>query len=264
MEIIGSLAAVLIGVLLGIIGGGGSILTVPVLVYLFGIVPVTATAYSLFMVGTTSVLGSISYFKKKEMDLKTAVIFGIPSVATVYMTRAWLLPSIPHTLWTVGTVELTKDLLLMLLFAILMLLASYSMLRGSKKLQNSVDKEQRFNYPLILLEGGLVGVLTGLVGAGGGFLIIPALVLLSRLPMKKAIGTSLLIIATKSLIGFIGEIGQTSIDWSFLLYLSGLAMLGILLGIYLERFMDSEKLKPAFGVFVLLMGLYILVKEIWF
>lgn len=264
MEIVGYIASILIGVLLGLIGGGGSILTVPVLVYLFGVIPVTATAYSLFIVGTTSIVGSVTYFKKGLVNIKTAVVFGIPSIIAVYLTRKYLLPTIPDSLFTLAGFEVTKDIFLMLVFAVLMVVASYTMLRGKKTINDDISGPQKFNYPMILLEGSLVGVLTGLVGAGGGFLIIPTLVLFSKLPMKEAVGTSLVIIAAKSLIGFTGELGQATLDWEFLLSLTGLSIIGIFIGSYLTKFINNDKLKPAFGVFVLVMGIYILVKEIWF
>jgi uncharacterized membrane protein YfcA len=120
----------------------------------------------------------------------------------------------------------------------------------------------KYNYPLIAAEGLVVGTLTGVVGAGGGFLIIPALVLLVRLPMKMAVGTSLLIIAAKSLIGFIGDLGNQTIDWKFLLIFTGLSIMGIFVGTYLTKFIPGEKLKKSFGWFVLIMAVYILVKEI--
>jgi uncharacterized membrane protein YfcA len=263
MEIFGYIAAIVIGVLLGLIGGGGSILTVPVLVYLFEIVPVTATAYSLFIVGISSLVGAWSYFKKNEIDLKTAIIFGIPSIFAVYMTRDWILPALPPTFFQIGSFVVTKDLFLMILFAVFMLLASYTMLIDKNQKVETGEQEQKFPYPLILLEGTFVGVLTGLVGAGGGFLIIPALVIISKLSMKKAVGTSLLIIAAKSVLGFTGELNQTAMDWNFLLTLTGLSIVGIFVGTYLTRWIDSHRLKPAFGVFVLVMGIYILAKEIW-
>ncbi|TCV19522.1 hypothetical protein EDC17_100444 [Sphingobacterium alimentarium] len=264
MEIIGYIASILIGVLLGLIGGGGSILTVPVLVYLFDVLPVTATAYSLFIVGTTSIVGSITYFKKGLVNIKTAVVFGIPSIFAVFLTRKYILPAIPDSLFTLAEFEVTKDIFLMILFAVLMVVAAYTMLKGKKSDTKPDAEPQKFNYPMILLEGSFVGVLTGLVGAGGGFLIIPALVLFSKLPMKEAVGTSLVIIAAKSLIGFTGELGNASLDWTFLITLTSLSIVGIFIGSYLTKFINSDKLKPAFGVFVLLMGIYILFKEIWF
>lgn len=261
MEIAGYFAPVLIGISLGLIGGGGSILTVPVLVYLFHVDAVLATAYSLFIVGTTSVIGSVSYFMKGLVNLKTAVIFGIPSIAAVYLTRHYLVPAIPDVLFTAGDFEVTKSMSLMLLFALLMIVASYSMIKKGKPDADDAAAEQKFNYPLILLEGSVVGMLTGLVGAGGGFLIIPALVLLSKLPMKEAVGTSLVIIAVKSLIGFFGESGRSLMDWKFLIVVTVFAIIGIFIGFALSKKIDGEKLKPAFGWFVLVMGVYIIFKE---
>lgn len=261
MDIAGYIASVFIGIALGLIGGGGSILTVPVLVYLFGIDTVVATAYSLFIVGVTSIFGSVSYFRKGLVNIRTAIVFGIPSIAAVFLTRACIVPAIPQVIFSTTGFVLTKGILFMLLFAVLMLPASYSMIRKSKAAAVEKTAKQQFNYPLILAEGGLVGTLTGLVGAGGGFLIIPALVLIGRLPMKEAVGTSLVIIAAKSLLGFFGESGETVIDWRFLLSVSGFAVAGILLGIILSRKINGDKLRPVFGWFVLLMGIYIIVRE---
>lgn len=262
MEYIGYIASILIGVSLGLIGGGGSILTVPVLVYLFGVEPVMATAYSLFIVGLTSAVGSVQYFTHKLVDVKTAIIFGIPSIIAVFLTRALIVPSIPDEVLTMGSFVLTKRLLLMGLFALLMIAASYSMIKKSSK-PSEESGPRKYNYPVILLEGAIVGVLTGLVGAGGGFLIIPALVVLSKLPMKMAVGTSLVIIAAKSLIGFFGEAGDSATDWQFLAVISAFAISGIFLGSRLAKNIDGNKLKPAFGWFVLVMGIYILGKEIF-
>jgi len=261
MDVAGYLASILIGIALGLIGGGGSILTVPVLVYLFRIDAVLATAYSLFIVGITSIIGSFSYFQKGLVNIKTAVVFGIPSIIAVFLTRAYLLPAIPEVIFSFENFTLTKNILLMLLFAVLMIFASYGMIKKEKNgLEESFQKQQ-FNYPLIIIEGAFVGMLTGLVGAGGGFLIIPALVILSKLPMKEAVGTSLVIIASKSLIGFFGESGDTFIDWLFISKISAFAILGIFGGMALSKKIDGNKLKPAFGWFVLIMGVYIILKE---
>lgn len=206
LETIGYLASICIGISLGIIGGGGSILTVPVLVYLFKVNPVLATAYSLFIVGLSSLVGAFPKYKAGMIDLKTALVFGMPSIIAVFVTRKILVPAIPEQLFSIGHFEFTKALAIMLLFGVLMMAAAVSMIRDQKSKAQETHQLRQFNYPLILLEGVVVGVLTGLVGAGGGFLIIPALVMLSKLPMKQAIGTSLLIIAAKSLIGFIGDV----------------------------------------------------------
>ncbi|HEY8387783.1 MAG TPA: sulfite exporter TauE/SafE family protein [Parasegetibacter sp.] len=263
MEIAGYIASLLIGISLGLIGGGGSILTVPVLVYLFGVAAVPATAYSLFIVGTTSLVGSWQKFRQNEVNIKTAIIFGIPSIAAVYITRAYIVPAIPVTIFTVGSFTLTKSLLLMILFAVLMVFASVSMIRNKKVGPQEANGKQKFNYPLILVEGAVVGVLTGLVGAGGGFLIIPALVLLTRLPMKQAVGTSLLIIAAKSLIGFTGDLGNYETDWTTILIVTSLAIIGIFIGNKYSKKVSGDSLKKGFGWFVLVMGIYIIVKELF-
>lgn len=263
MEIFGYLASIVIGISLGLIGGGGSILTVPVLVYLFGVEPVLATAYSLFIVGSTSLVGAIPKYRQGLVNLKTALIFGAPAIIAVYATRKFIVPAIPQEVFTIAGFTVTKPILMMLLFAVLMVFASYSMIKGKKEDENGKEDEQKFNYPLIVVEGTVVGVLTGLVGAGGGFLIIPALVLLSKLPMKQAVGTSLLIIATKSLIGFLGDIGHQIIDWKLLMIVTALAIGGIFIGNAFSKKIPGEKLKKWFGWFVLVMGIYIIVKEVF-
>jgi uncharacterized membrane protein YfcA len=266
MEILGYILAAIVGISLGLIGSGGSILTVPVLVYVMSVNPVLATAYSLFIVGSTALVGGVQSAIQKKVDFKTVLIFGIPSIASVYATRMWLVPLIPKELFSIGTLVITKPIALMLLFAVVMILASISMIKTSKK-KEVVDENvpMKYNYPVILLEGTVVGLLTGLVGAGGGFLIIPALVLLARMPMKLAVGTSLFIIAAKSLIGFIGDLqGSQVIDWKLLGSFTGFAVLGIFIGIYLSKKIPGDKLKKAFGWFVLVMGIYIIIKEIFF
>jgi len=260
--ILGYIGAIIVGLTLGLLGGGGSILTVPILVYLLGTNPVLATAYSLFVVGATSLVGAIRNMAKGMVDIKIAIIFAIPAFIAVYLTRAYIVPAIPEEIISIGDFTLTKDLGIMLFFAIIMLAASYSMIRGRK--EKEVAEAHKLNVPLIVLEGAVVGVLTGIVGAGGGFLIIPALVLFANLPMKKAVATSLLIIAAKSLIGFIGDVQNLVIDWSFLLIFTGLSIVGIFIGIYLNRFINGKHLKKAFGWFVLIMGIYIILKELFF
>lgn len=263
MEILGYIGAVIMGLSLGLIGGGGSILTVPILVYLFHIDTVLATAYSLFIVGFTSLIGSFSHMRLGNIHWRTAIIFGIPSILAVFATRAWLVPALPDPLFSVSGIAVSKALGLLIFFALLMVAAAYSMIKKQKTADDARNGELRFNYPLILGEGAVVGTITGLVGAGGGFLIIPALVLLAKLPMKQAVGTSLIIIAAKSLIGFTGDLrGDELIDWRFLGLFSAVAVIGILAGSMLSKRIPNEKLKPAFGWFVLVMGVYIIGKEL--
>lgn len=261
MDIAGYLASIFIGIALGLIGGGGSILTVPVLVYLFSLDAVLATAYSLFIVGATSVVGSFSYFKKGLVNIKTAIVFGIPSIAAIFLTREYLLPAIPQEIFTIGSYTITKNIFLMLLFAVLMVAASYSMIKEEKQTNDEALQNRQFNYWEILFQGIMVGAITGMVGAGGGFLIIPVLVKLLKLPMKTAVGTSLVIISINSLMGFLFSLSHTSIQWGFLLTIAAIAIIGILIGSYLSTKIKASKLKPAFGWFVLVMGIYIIIKE---
>ena len=263
MEVIGYIASVFIGISLGLIGGGGSILTVPVLVYLFGVTPEMSTAYSLFIVGITAFIGSLRNASLGQIEYKTALVFAVPAFIAVYLTRRFLVPSIPDPVFSTEIMTLSKDTAIMVFFALIMLAASVSMIRSHKD-EIEVAQKPIFNYPAIIIEGLLVGVLTGIVGAGGGFLIIPALVLFAKLPMKKAVGTSLLIITFKSLIGFKGDLDRPDliIDWTLLLSISAIAIGGIFVGIYLTRFIDGTKLKKGFGWFVLAMAVYIILKQI--
>ena len=260
--------AVIIGIALGLIGGGGSILTVPVLVYVAGISPTLATAYSLFIVGSTSLVGAGTNLLKKMVHIPTAIIFSIPSFIAVYAVRKFIVPIIPPTLFSVGGFAVTKNIFIMIFFATIMILASVILIRGqnTEGVENDDISKITFNYPLIILEGFVVGSLTGFVGAGGGFLIIPALVMFAKLPMRLAIGTSLLIIAIKSLIGFTGDIQNLApqIDWILLGTFTGAAIVGIFIGTYLSKFVKAETLKRGFGWFVLVMAFYILLKELIF
>lgn len=264
LHLAGLMASILIGVSLGLVGGGGSILTLPVLVYLWGINPVISTAYSLFVVGTTSLVGSINYMRQQQVNYKAAVLFALPSFLSVFLTRKYLVPWIPDPVFTTDAFVLSKSMAVMLFFALIMLVASYSMIRDRQKAVSTTQSPLQFNYISIAVNGLLVGLLTGIVGAGGGFLIIPAMVLLIHLPMKTAVGTSLLIIAANTLLGFWGGIATLQIDWPFLLKFTALSVLGIFIGTYLTRFIAGEKLKKAFGWFVLLMGIYIISHELFF
>lgn len=269
--IIGYTLAILVGVTMGLIGSGGSILTVPILVYIMHVDPVSATAYSLVIVGSTALVGGLQSAFQKNVDFPTVLLFGIPSIIAVYLTRAYLLPLIPDKIFTLAGFTVTKPIALMVLFAVIMLGAAYSMIRPIKSeivsnRSKSIlpdDETSMVPYPLVVMEGALVGVLTGLVGAGGGFLIIPTLVLLMKMPMRMAVGTSLMIIAAKSLIGFIGDIQQDiGVDWPLLFIFIGLAVIGIFIGNIWSKKIQGSRLKTTFGWFVLFMGIYILIKEL--
>lgn len=261
MEAAGYMASVLIGISLGLIGGGGSILTVPVLVYLFHVNPSLATSYSLFIVGSTSVIGAWNNYRVHQVNIATVLLFAPASIITVILTRKFLVPAIPDILFTIGHVVITKSMATMLLFAILMTAAAIPMIRSGATPSND-DTIRRPGYVKLVIYGILIGLVTGLLGAGGGFLLIPALVLLLKLPVKTAIGTSLLIIALNSLIGFTGDLGHQLIDWPLLLSITALAIAGIIAGSALGKKIDGARLKRGFGWFVLVMGAYIILHEL--
>jgi uncharacterized membrane protein YfcA len=262
LNIIGYFAAVLMGGVLGLIGGGGSILTVPILVYLFKIPPVLATAYSLFIVGLTSIFGMAGYIKAKLVNFKVGIVFSIPAMIGVFTARKFIVPAIPKQLFEIGGMAISKDMAIMALFAVMMVVASVSMIRPSKEKvaenDHSHDSELK-KILMVSLEGLVVGVLTGLVGAGGGFLVIPVLVLFAGLDIKVAVATSLLVISIKSLVGFLGDLGGAPLDWVFLGGFSVFTVAGALIGTWASKFVPSDKLKPAFGWFVLVMGVFILL-----
>ncbi len=265
LEILGYIGALLMGLVLGLIGGGGSILTVPILVYLFAVDTVLATTYSLFIVGASSLVGSYTHIKQGHIQWRMVLLFGLPSIISVYVTRMFILPIIPDTIWQVGEFILTKSILMLFVFAILMILTAFTMIAKKQFADSNHSEPKALNYPLMLIEGVLLGFVTGLVGAGGGFLIIPVLVLVANLSMKQAVGTSLAIITLKSLIGFLTDVyGGVTIDWLFLSSISSLAIIGILLGASVSKKVPNEKLGPIFGYFVLVMGIFILAKEILF
>ncbi len=260
MEYFGYLASILIGITLGLIGGGGSILTVPILVYLFQIDPENATSYSLFIVGITALVGSYRHYKLGNLQLKSALYFAIPSIFSLLFVRKLVLPNIPETLFRIQQLEVTKNLLIMIVFAILMIAASVSMIRKSKTAKNP----STLNIPRLAFIGFLVGFVTGFLGAGGGFLIIPALLFFANLPMKQAVGTSLFIIFINSLIGFTGDlINGITINYPLLFTITIISIVGMFIGTQLSKKIDGAKLKPAFGWFVLVMGIYIITKELF-
>lgn len=247
---LGYLLATLIGLSLGLLGGGGSILTVPILVYVLKMDPKLSIALSLAIVGVTSLFGVFGHYKNKNVDFKVAVIF-----APVAMVGTFVGAKLSQFLS--GDIQL-------ILFAIIMLLASVFMFKGKKgggddEDQNSVSKN--LNYPLVSLIGFMVGILTGLVGVGGGFLIVPNLVLFARVGMKKAVGTSLLIISLNSFSGFSGYLGLVEIPWEFLLKFTFFSAVGIFTGAYLVKFVSQEILRKSFGVFLIFMGVFILYKN---
>jgi uncharacterized protein len=251
MALIGLLLAAFVGISLGLLGGGGSILTVPIFVYVLGFGPKEAIAMSLAVVGLTSLVGAFSHWRAGNVNLRVALLFGAVAMVGTYLGARL-------AIYFSGAAQLA-------LFAVVMLLAAYFMLRGRKPAVSAVGVDdapfEQMPIALIVLEGMAVGVLTGLVGVGGGFLIVPALVLLARIPMKQAVGTSLLVIALKSATGFAGYLGQVEIAWDWMLGFSAVAVLGIIAGSYLVRYVSPGVLQRSFAYFLLVMGAFILFQN---
>ena len=262
IEIFGYASALVIGISLGLIGGGGSILAVPVLAYLFSVNEKVATAYSLFIVGASALVGGLKQHFKGYVDWRTAIVFGLPAIIGVTVVRKFVVPALPDVLFALGNFDFTRRMGMFGLFAALMIPAAFSMLKTRKENNNANKGKVTYNYPLILAEGLLVGGITGMIGAGGGFLIIPALVILANVEMKVAVGTSLIIIAFKSLLGFFfGDALTMEIDWIFLALFTGLSFVGIFIGSYLSNFIDGSKLKKGFGYFIFVMAVFIFYME---
>jgi hypothetical protein len=257
----GYMGAAMIGITLGLTGGGGSILTMPVLVYLFGISPVLAAAYSLFIVGASSLVGAAGKIRQQLVSYQSVLYFGLPSLLAVFATRKWLMPALPEVFFTWGHFTVTKGGSTLVLFSVLMIMAGIGMIRNKETVV--ADETVRIHPLRIGVQGVATGLITGLVGAGGGFLIVPALVWMLRLPVKTAIGSSLLIIAINSLAGFAGDMMNYTIEWPLVLTVAGIAIAGIFIGNRLQGLIPPGHLKKGFGWFVLVMGIYIVIKELF-
>lgn len=262
-HIIGYVLAVIVGITLGLIGSGGSILSVPILVYVMGIEPVLATGYSLFIVGTTALVGGLQKARQQLVDFKKVLLFGIPSVIAVFTTRRIVVPNIPEVVLSNAYFTLHKSVLIMSVFAVVMIVAAVRMIRPFKMKED--EAKHKINIYKIIGNGLFIGCIAGFVGAGGGFLIIPALIFLAKTPMKIAVGTSLFIVATQSLIGFLGDLhSEQTIDWKFLLVFTSFSIVGIFIGGAISKVASGEKLKKGFGFTVLAMGIYIILRELVF
>ncbi len=260
MILAGYILAILTGLSLRLIGGGGSILTVPILVYFFGIDAVTASSYSLFVVGIASLTGTVNAFSQKEIAYTQVFLFGIPSLLFVFLMRKVIMPLIPEVI-NLNIFSISKGRLVLIVFAILMIVAAYLMIKVKEHEATAVN--YKANATVIILQGVAVGIITGFVGVGGGFLIIPALIFFSRLNMKKAVGTSLVIITLNAIIGVIGDLSNhVNIDLQLLLVFAGFAVAGIIIGGFVSKYIHDSKLKPAFGWFVFCIGLFILTESL--
>ncbi|WP_209023064.1 sulfite exporter TauE/SafE family protein [Sphingobacterium sp. CZ-2] len=261
MLIVGCILAIIVGITLGMIGSGGTILTVPILVYIMGVDPVLATTYSLFAIGITSFIGGTRGIIKKEADIKKVFSFGLPSLIVVFLTRSFILPLVPEVIH-IGPYAIQQNVALMIVFSFVMLASSISMIRTAQKGIETPKVAHVVPLEIIILQGAFVGLITGLVGAGGGFLIIPALVNFYFLPMRKAVATSLIIITINSFFGVLGDIEKfAEFDWKLLGFYTAGTVLGIFIGFAFADKVSNKSLKISFGYMILLIGAYILVRE---
>lgn len=259
-ELVSYAASLGIGLSLGFIGAGGSILTIPVFVYILKKDPLSSSVYSMFVVGISSMAGSVRSIFNNLVDFKVILLFGIPSVAGVFLARKVIFPVIPLQLFSIGSFILSKDILFMLSLSSLMFLSAIRMLKPVINNDQSapVDKPKP---GLLLLQGLFVGIITGLLGIGGGFLIVPALCFLAMLPVKRAIGTALLIITINSLFSFLNSYTSINIDWLLLVKFSSGAIAGILIGTKFSEKIPGDHLKKVFAWFILTISLYIIYKQ---
>lgn len=261
LHLFGYLGVIISGILLGLLGGGGAIIIVPIMVYLFGIAPVTATGFTFFVIAFTSLVGFYRYYRQNLVSIPTALIFGLPSVVTVFISRRLILPALPDDLFQAGNFHFTKDMGIMVLFASLMLATSVNILFAKRPADIKATDEKK--YGRLIVRGLLVGLITGFVGGGGGFLIVSALVLLLGMSVKSAVGTSMIIISVNSIIGFIGHISLGGdIDWKFISVFTVLAIGGIIIGNLISGLFPESMLRKVFGWFLVVMAAYILMQEI--
>lgn len=259
MEIIGYLALVGVGIMLGMTGGGGSILSVPILVYLFSLDVVMASAYSLFIVGITSMVGTVLKQKERLVDVRSGLIFAVPSILAAFSTRKWVVPSIPDLIFHAGSFQLTKRGLLLGILAFVIIVVSVRTIINGRAKTNPVGPIK--SHGLILM-GLIAGILAGLLGVGGGFLILPALVVFARIPFGSAVGTTLFVIALNSLLAFMGDLLNYAINWTFLLSITGLSIAGVFVGILSNNMIPAQPLQKSLGWITLGLGIWILFNEL--
>ncbi len=264
LHILGYLGALLTGFVLGLLGGGGALLSIPVLVYMFKIEASVATGYSLLLVGIAALSGAVQNVRKKWVDYDAALYYGIPSVITVYTVRRYVMPNLPKTILQIGTYTLDKNHLILFILSAVMFIAAYKMITSNSTQASEVQPKQRSHYLQLILYAVLIGAFLGLVGTGGGFLMVPALIYFANVPTKKAIGTSLVLVTVNSFIGFLGDIGShNAFDWQFLLTFSAFSVTGVFIGHYVAAFIHNDKLKSYFGWFILAVAIFIIVKEVF-
>lgn len=261
MEVLGFTISVLMGVSLGLLGGGGSIFAVPVLVYIFGIDATHSSMYSNFMVGITAGIGFYGYYLRNLICFKSALGFLLPALTSLFWFKEFLIPQFPDTFQVFNIQPVSKSSLILIITGLLMIIASIRMF--SKNENKGINRSNEVKPVYLNLSGMVIGGLSAFIGIGGGFLIVPALAVFAKLPMKKAIGTALFIILLKSIMGFLIDFNQYQFDWTFLIKFSAFGMVGMLAGIYLSGLVSNEKLKKGFAWLIFGVGSMVLIKELF-
>ncbi len=260
LHILGYLGALITGIVLGLLGGGGALLSIPVLVYLFKIEPQLATSYSLLLVGISATSGSYQNIRKKLVDYNAALYYGVPSIIAVYSVRRWVMPNLPKVIFHMGSYPVDKNLFILIILAAVMFVAAYKMITAAPAVEN--ETEHKIDHIQLAFFAILIGSFLGLVGAGGGFLMVPALMYFANVHTKKAIATSLLLVAVNSFIGFLGDMrSHVQIDWLFFFAFAFFSIAGVFIGHYLATYIHNNKLKKYFGWFILITAIFIVVKE---
>lgn len=255
--IIGYILAIIIGLSMGIMGSGGSIMTLPIFVYLFHIDPSHALVYSLFTIGVTALLGSINHIKNKQIDYRSTFLFIIPSLLFIYLTKQLILPYIPTT-FHFGKTDINSSQIIMFLFAFVILSSSYAMIN----MNHESFSKNKLSYFKIMLTGAFIGLLTSLFGAGGGFIIVPALVVLLGNSIHQATSTSLFIIAINSIFGFLTNyIHFYDVNWTTLIIFTVITLIGLIIGIQIKPKLNSQKMKISFGYILGIIGFSIATIE---
>ena len=260
IAILGYIGAILTGLVLGLLGGGGAAVSIPILVYAFHVPSSTATGYSLLIVGFTALLGTIQNVRMGLVKYRALIRCGLPALVSIYVMRRFLIHSIPATFFTLGGFKLTKDGFILLLLAFFMAMVARNMIYAAKP-----DKKEAKQTPYIsiLIQSIFIGLFTGMVGAGGGFLLIPLLLASEPMEFRNATATSLMLVTLNSFIGFVGDMQSNNvIDWPFLLSFLGCSIAGVIIGIQVAHRIDNKKLRLVFGYAMMGIAIFIIVKEL--
>lgn len=260
IAILGYIGAILTGLVLGLLGGGGAAVSIPILVYAFNVPPSLATGYSLLIVGFTALLGTVQNLRQGLVRYKALVRCGLPALISIYIMRRFLIHSIPATFFTLYGFKLTKDTFILLLLAFFMAMVARNMISAAKPDKKEVKQTP---YISVLFQSIFIGLFTGMVGAGGGFLLIPLLLASEPMEFRNATATSLTLVTLNSFIGFAGDVqSNIVINWPFLLSFLGCSIAGVIIGIRIAHRIDNKKLRQIFGYAMMGIAIFIVIKEL--